>query len=421
MNCRSKKRSRFMPALVMLLVFGMLLFQAAKSFANNNLNDTIGNQEVAVDSDLLAELSEAELTDLQQIAKQEGIPMEEAIARYGWQDSFSKAVHLIRESFLDRFAGAAITDGGRGAWIAFKEEVPETAVDLVPALPVNVRFIGGKGFSEAEIKQILEQAFHAIAENGDVASAVGGYDVETGVITIEVQPREIPGDAVARERLRARLQPAQPANAAITIQVSIVDELDAEVEATNMRGGGYLEPNVCTAGFTVYRLSDGVKGISTARHCADDYPSLRYYNHNTSSYTNISRLGLGNTSYGDLAWYSRGTYTPIAVFYHNYGATRFVFGEGYPTVGQTLCKFGRKTGYGCEEVYRLNECSSGYCGLTAMKSRITDTGDSGGPWFYGNTAYGIHHGGKTILFIWRSLFTPTYNLRDALGVRVLDY
>lgn len=346
--------------------------------------------------------------------------MEEAIARYGWQESFAGVVKQLRDSFSDQYAGSAITNGGRSAWIAFKGEVPQTAVDLVATLPVTVRLIGGKGFSEAEIKQTLEQAYHAIHGDGDVADAVGWYDTETGVITIETKPRQTPGDAVMRERLRARLQPPQPANHAINIKVSIVDKLDGGVEA-NMLGGGYLKVGTspwCTAGFTVWWSGDMYRGIATADHCAD-YWSLRYYNHNTDTYTLVDRLGRGDKNYGDVAYYSRGTYSPTNQFYYDYGSTRSVTGVGLPTVGQQLCKFGRTTGYGCEEVYQCNVCSSGYCGLTAMKSHITDGGDSGGPWFWGNTAYGIHHGYKSIWFIDRSLFTPANNLPDALGVNVL--
>lgn len=405
MDCRIKKRSRLIPALVMALVFGALLSQAATSFANNAVNGDV-------------------LTDIQQVAKQKGITVEEAIARYGWQESFAKAVNLLRESFPDQYAGSAITNGGRGAWIAFKGEVPQKAVDLVATLPVTVRLIGSKGFSEAELKQTLDQAYYAIYEDGDIADAAGWYDVETGVITIEALPRQIPGDAVMRERLRVRLQPAQPANTAVTIKVSIVDELVGGVSAdTTMRGGGRLEFINCTAGFTVFWTGDMYRGITTAHHCAKDYSSLRYYNwDDTGDYTNISRLGLGAPTYGDLAYYSRGTYSPTNRFYYDYGVTRSVLYAGLlPTVGQQLCKFGRTTGYSCDQVYKLNVCSGEYCGLTAMKSWKVSAGDSGGPWFWGNTAYGITQGSKYISFGYRDLFSPTYYLPDALGVDVLTF
>lgn len=56
-------------------------------------------------------------------------------------------------------------------------------------------------------------------------------------------------------------------------------------------------------------------------------------------------------------------------------------------------------------------------GLVAMHNHVTDGGDSGGSWFDGTKAYGIHFGGYAgIGFpLWkkRSLFTPAHHIDDA--------
>ena len=52
--------------------------------------------------------SDAELQDLQFIANQEGISLQEAIDRYAWRDNFSLAVSKIREAAPGSFAGAEI-------------------------------------------------------------------------------------------------------------------------------------------------------------------------------------------------------------------------------------------------------------------------------------------------------------------------
>ncbi len=48
----------------------------------------------------------------------------------------------------------------------------------------------------------------------------------------------------------------------------------------------------------------------------------------------------------------------------------------------------------------------------------SDGGDSGGPWFWGNTGYGVHHGYQTYLLIGRSLFGPVRAGASVLGVTV---
>jgi hypothetical protein len=42
--------------------------------------------------------------------------------------------------------------------------------------------------------------------------------------------------------------------------------------------------------------------------------------------------------------------------------------------------------------YKYADATRTYCGLTMMDSGPTLGGDSGGPWFDGATAYGIHSG-----------------------------
>ncbi|MCI0677761.1 MAG: hypothetical protein L0Z63_01770 [Actinobacteria bacterium] len=75
----------------------------------------------------------AALEDIATLAEQQGIPMDEAIERYGWQEGFAEVASQLRTAHPESFAGAALLE--EGAWIAFKDEVPEEATDLVEALP----------------------------------------------------------------------------------------------------------------------------------------------------------------------------------------------------------------------------------------------------------------------------------------------
>jgi hypothetical protein len=74
--------------------------------------------------------NEAELQDLQRVADQFGISLQEAIDRYAWNDNFSLLVAKIRSEFPGAYADSAIGDAG-GAWIAFVGSAPDAALDMI--------------------------------------------------------------------------------------------------------------------------------------------------------------------------------------------------------------------------------------------------------------------------------------------------
>jgi hypothetical protein len=197
----------------------------------------------------------AELEDIEFIAEQDGIPLDEAVARYGWQSCFVEVTGYLREAYADQYAGAAITNGGRGAWVAFKSNVPEEAAELAAAIPVTVRLTGGRGFSEVELNQTLESVYADISSHEDVVASTGSYDIETGVITVQAQPRETLTDPSQREGLREVLQSEQPANSAITVEVIIVDELAMGGDTSEGRAGAPLTRAVYAGLLTVVVLA----------------------------------------------------------------------------------------------------------------------------------------------------------------------
>lgn len=169
-------------------------------------------------------LALAELQDLMFIAADRGVSVEEAIFRYGWQDQFSRVVTDIEQTYPDMFAGAAIVDDGCGAWIAFAGAVPGRTADLVKPLPVPVELIGDRGYTEAELVDVLETAYFSIYNHPEVINASGGPDPATGVIMIHAQPRD--GTTLAdRVMLCQQLQPPPPGNPAITVRVILAEDL----------------------------------------------------------------------------------------------------------------------------------------------------------------------------------------------------
>lgn len=99
---------------------------------------------------------------------------------------------------------------------------------------------------------------------------------------------------------------------------------------------------------------------------------------------------------------------------------RDVAAVGIVTNGQTLCFNGKTTHKHCQGVRDSSVCAGTMCHLVQMGSRVTNPGDSGGPWFYGNSAYGIHYGLMYDPF-WpydRDIFSKASLIDDAMGVEI---
>lgn len=187
--------------------------------------------------DLDCEPTPTELEDIGFVAEQDGIDVEEAIARLGWQGCFSEAVDELQTTYPDTYAGAAIVDGGRGAWIAFTGQVPDEAVDLAAEIPVAVQLIADRAVSEAELNKTLQAVHDAVSQHDEIVAAGGSYDLETGEVTIQAQPRDTLSQA-ERDGLLETIRPPRPSNPAIAVEVVFVDELgggDGEAAAGSSR------------------------------------------------------------------------------------------------------------------------------------------------------------------------------------------
>lgn len=223
-------------------------------------------------------------------------------------------------------------------------------------------------------------------------------------------------DEVARENLRRELRPASPSNASITVETRVSNLLPSGDDDSYVRGGGTL--STCTAGFTVRHRVTEELGVATAHHCADSAQRL-YSNHSVDGGSAlVNRKVRGNTNYGDVAWYDDGAFVASLQFYYNWNAKRYVTAVWSPRTGVDACKFGKTTGVTCDTTYKLNTTRGSYKGLVATHRDKADGGDSGGPWYWGSTAYGIHSGYAYIAPFTRDQFTPASNLPSAMNVEV---
>ncbi|MFI6503927.1 S1 family peptidase [Nonomuraea typhae] len=371
---------------------------------------------VAVPELNVDDLTAAELTDLAQYAKDQGLDLAQTIERRGWQTKFTDVAEKLEADFEAEFSGAAMAEDGSSAWFAFKGATPEAALALARTLPVEVQVQSNRGYSEADLAAASESVNAQVSANPQVASASAAYDIRSGTIEVEAMPTP-----AAQPTLTS--VPAPPSGIeGVSVNVTIIDTLN-ELEDGYVRGGGYLANGLsrCTAGFTLKYATSNTKRLATAGHCGRA----------TWDYSNHPAQGGGRTvkkvwthvgRYGDIGYYTLGGGTATRTFYYAKNLARYATSAAMrrPSVGTMICKYGYTTGANCATVKYRNVTGGTWDdgrprkGLVRMNTRISKPGDSGGPYYYGGKAYGLTTGSGP----GRSYWTPTFLLNDARNYKV---
>ena len=163
-------------------------------------------------------VSDAELQDLQAVAEQYGMTLQEAFDRYAWNDNFSRAVQRIREAAPESFAGAEIVDA-TNAWIAFTGNPPKAALDIVDEFTrkhssISVELRTGQKITEAELEEAVPAVHYAVYKSPGVLNASTSFDNETGeIVSVVVLENTAPDSvlddlrAIAEQRLVEVMRP----------------------------------------------------------------------------------------------------------------------------------------------------------------------------------------------------------------------
>jgi|tagenome__1003787_1003787.scaffolds.fasta_scaffold20965399_5 hypothetical protein len=165
----------------------------------------------------------------------------------------------------------------------------------------------------------------------------------------------------------------------------------------------------------------------TAGHCGNVNNYALTPNGATSYGTTFKREA--RSSIADLQWAVMNSRNALNSFYGSSASTPTTrVGQGTATSGQLLCHRGKSTGYSCGNVTSTayaptyagacpSACSAAF--VRVEGSALANIGgDSGGPWFSGGYAYGIHKGGQEgTVAVW-ACFTPVGRMSD-LGVALV--
>ena len=175
----------------------------------------------------------AELNDLQFMANQDGITLDEAIARYAWQDDFSVVLRAIRDDDPDSVVHAAIT-GGSSAHIKVSGSISGSAQDAIdkfnsdyPHVELSVQSRQGQGLTGREVEEAVVGAHFAVMAEDGVQDSVTYYDSDTIEIVVTIQMATPPSgeklSSLEKAAERGAAEAARPdITDSLTISLSVV-------------------------------------------------------------------------------------------------------------------------------------------------------------------------------------------------------
>lgn len=193
----------------------------------------------------------------------------------------------------------------------------------------------------------------------------------------------------------------------VEITIEIVDmQVFEDLDETGYGGDGLHSSTHavnCTTAFSVKK--GGTRGMLTAQHCGwgQGLPqSTNHYHHQGTSTHPTSAFGnkgQHNGVLGDMKWFTM-TGIERPYFYYKNGAVRDVTSFKPLTnmdPGDIVFNFGRKTNANTLNgrsavVADTNHWNNGVGSLVRVDRNLAQEGDSGGPWFNGRKAWGIHKG-----------------------------
>ena len=282
------------------------------------------------------------------------------------------------------------------------------------------------GFNELEEQAAIEAVHYSVYNSPGVLDIVTGYNFATGKITTTVVLEDTVSDA-AIEGFRAAattsLINATRADILDSITVSLVrssrQSLGTKESSTKHMGGEVLINDdgvkTCTTGLVVVD-SGGNRGIATAGHCGDTQTD--------DGVTLTIQEQQHEGGWGDFQWHTGSQDMPSAFHAGDSSSTeshvRHVSygGVGIPSLGQALCRNGRVSHKDCQDVHALDECWTGVCKLVVMEEHLSARGDSGGPVYMGDRAFGMHFGRMVLGNQYREAFSRAEYIDEAIGVNV---
>jgi streptogrisin C len=337
--------------------------------------------------------AEALAEDAAQYAAQFGVTLGEAQRRLKAQQDSVAATDAIAREFTGRLAGISIEHAPEYRIVVLLTG-PEPVADRAAAgLPIVFR----TGAKATHAEAVAAMRKHLIDVRTELPGLRGaGYDQRTGEVVLLVTAADTQKYGVDAIRERAE----QIGGVPVQVVVNALDESNMSVV-----GGGLVEGtstltgrrNRCTTGFVV--TNGEVNAMTTAAHCPDQ---LSYVERDGSTIT-LPMIGSWGAAYRDVQ-INGSADSPDPLFYSDRGAGSLrrvaTWRNAASTrAGDFVCHYGESSGYSCATVELTDYAPPGdLCGGPCSPTWVTVKGpscipgDSGGPVFSGEIAFGIAKG-----------------------------
>lgn len=337
------------------------------------------------------------------------VPLSEAVARLALQDS------LAEERLEERLKAA------------FPGEFAGLYVDHEPRHRLVILMRGGR---LADVKRhIRTPGLAAIAEvrgaRNSAAKLASTMTDAVRVLHLHDLKADVQIDGAANEVQVLALDP-RPVIAAFArsrgdFTAVRIKKVPALLRPTALIGGGEWL-STCTTGFSV-RFNTYV-GVTTAGHCQD--VQRWYYNNQELPF----QSGTFGGSY-DIQWHTAPGHTPTNRIWigGEYRTITAIKARTSQALGSVVCKYGRSTDYTCGTIIsNTYQPSSAVPNATATYVRMgdpnevqTESGDSGGPVFFGQTAYGSVVGALPVdSYRVDMVYMPADSIQ-AYGLQIMTY
>jgi hypothetical protein len=337
--------------------------------------------------------SEALADDAIQYAAQFAVTPEEALRRLKAQQASVAATDAIAREFADRLAGISIEH-----LPAYRIVVLLTGDEAVAGrndAGIPIVFRTGAKATHTQAVDALRK--HLIDLRSDLPNARGaGYDQRTGEVVLLVTRAD--AQRFGPDAIRGRAE--QVSGVPVRVIINELNESNMSID-----GGGRVEGlnlqtnrrNLCTTAFVV--TNGEANAITTAAHCPDQ---LTYVDRDGSN-TVLPMIGSWGAAYRDVQ-INGSPNSPEPLFYSNRGAGASRRLASWRNVASTragdfVCHYGESSGYSCATVELTDYAPPGdLCGGPCSPTWVTVrgpncvAGDSGGPVFSGDIAFGIAKG-----------------------------
>jgi len=336
--------------------------------------------------------AEAEQTRIEQTAAAAGISIAEATTLVNGQDAFGRSLFEARSKLADNFSAAEWgKDSGPVVHMTKGTSAEAMAVAKELFRDQQVSFIADAEFSKRSGQEIIAELTDFILNaRPDLQLLKVGRDPDNPN-GIEISTSEDVSEVVSKWGSSRKREDPQ-----LTVTQTVTPGAQAS-STINVVGGAQLNSAVnqsaCTSGFPVYSNIGGVQvsGILSADHCPD---SLLYGNYSVLTF----RAGTVSKSFGDMQWHSTTQNVP-SLFQSSFGVLTNVRYAGEPFPGLWLSRYGRNSQERIQ-VDSVDNCETYTNNTPVTYCRLADTvypsnvvsGDSGGPWFDGETVYAIQSG-----------------------------